>query len=64
MSVLDLALELYSEIKHVGAEADHLAVGDTEVVDIPDAEKLNALVVKGKNGKRFRITGLNVVREQ
>ncbi len=64
MNVLELALELYSEIKLIGLEADDLEVNGSEVVAIPHAEKLNALVIKGKGGKRFRITGLQVEREK
>lgn len=64
MNVLDLALELYAEIKHIGIEADDLEVGGDEVVTIPHAEQLSALLVKGKGGKRFRITGIEVTREK
>ncbi len=64
MNVLELALELYSELKLIGLEADDLEVGDVEVVEIPHAEKLSSLLIRGKSGKRFRITGLQVEREK
>lgn len=64
MGILDLALELYADMRLVAAEGDHLEVGDTEVVEIPHAEALAALLIKGKSGKRFRITGLQVEREK
>lgn len=64
MSAFDDALEIYSEIRHAGIAADALEVGDKEVIEIPHADHLNALLVKGKGGKRFRITGLEVVREK
>jgi len=64
MSFLEDVLEVYAEVKHVGIEADALNVGDQEVFDIPDADKINALLVKGKSGKRFRIDGLRATREK
>ncbi len=64
MSAFEDAFVIYGSIAAAAARSDALEVGDGDTVDIPHAEKLNALLIKGKGGKRFRIVGVQVVREK
>ena len=64
MNAFEQALDIYVAIKTDIALADALAVGDEEVIDIPNADHLNALVIPGHGGRRFRIEGLKIKREK
>lgn len=63
---LDDIFDLYAEIRLAAklADAELSQVGDETVVDIPDAKKINALLLKGKGGARYRIDGLHLTKEK
>lgn len=64
--ILDDLLDIYAEFKLATrlADAELSQVGDDAVIDIPDAKKINALLLKGKGGARYRIDGLHLTREK
>ena len=64
MNVFDEIFELAAEFKAVAHEGDAAAVGDDVTVELPEAQNLNMLLVKGKGGKRFRIHAVVAVREK
>ncbi len=66
MSVFEDVLEVAGEIRLAGkvAEATLKQPGDEMIVDIPEAQRINALLVKGRGGSRFRIDGFHVTREK
>lgn len=57
-------LAIIGELRAAIAGAQAMTVGQEEKVYVPDAEELNALVVKGPNGTRTRVIGFVIRREQ
>jgi hypothetical protein len=64
MDILDVILEFKAAQKAIIKQGANTTVGDSDTVDIPEAEELAALLVKGKNGARFRIDGIRYTREK
>lgn len=63
---LDDILDIYAEFKLAAklADAQLSQVGDEAVIDIPDARKINAFLLKGRGGARYRIDGLRLTKEK
>lgn len=63
---LDDIFDLYAEIRLAAklADAELSQVGDGAIIEIPDAKKVNALLLKGKGGARYRIDALHLTKEK
>jgi hypothetical protein len=57
---IQAGIALVAEEQVAVVDADSMAVGETAQIAAP---ALNALVIKGHNGKRIRITGVTITRE-
>ena len=64
MSAFDDALDILLEVRHAARAVDTLAVGEQETIPIPDAQKVNALLLRGKAGKRGRIVAFVIEGEK
>lgn len=56
--IIKVGLEAIAEEKLLVIEADSASVGDEIRADIPNAEKLPFLLVKGHGARRIRIKAL------
>lgn len=66
MKLLD-ALKLLGLIEDIKAQVEDLAempLGDETQVYLPVAKGLNALLIRGRGGKRYRIVGVIAQRER
>lgn len=52
------------DVKRQIADAEDLEVGKADKAYIPGANRLAALLVRGKDGRRVRITGVVYEREK
>lgn len=57
-------IAVVDEVKSQLAEAADSTIGTEGQLPIPDAKRLNALLVKGRGGRRVRITGIVYEREK
>ncbi len=67
LSKIGDALTLIATIEALKAElagVNDKEVGETTIIEVPEAKRLNALLLKGKAGSRFRITGVVLEREK
>lgn len=66
MKILD-ALKLLGIIEDLKAGVEELSempLGEETKVYLPEAKRLNALLIKGRVGKRYRVVGVIVERER
>jgi len=64
VDIINIGVEVVAEEKALVIEADAASVGEEVRADIPHAEKIPFLLVKGHNNRRIRITALVGVVEQ